>query len=137
MQDASDRARRIAEQQERVTDEVGRPGWRDRRPADRRGSISSPNERTNWLNLSRSWRPTWTDWPPRLDPSSLTCRDRSGMRQGSIRSNKLKEKIRYSREIIRGRSPEYAQNFEREISDNVDELVEAMDAGVRVFQPDG
>lgn len=52
---------------------------------------------------------------------------------GSVRSNKLKEKIRYSREIIRGRSPEYARNFEREIEENVDELVEGVGAAAESF----
>jgi hypothetical protein len=132
VQNAFDRAQRIAEQQERVTDEVGRLS--DARGVGRQERIDRLTERKNELaeqvseletDLDRLASETRSDQPE----VSRSLRDAAG----SIRSNKLKEKIRYSREIIRGRSPEYAQNFEREISDNIGELVEAMDAASESF----
>lgn len=41
---------------------------------------------------------------------------------GGIRENQLKEKIRYSRGVMQGRSREYASNFEDQIASNLDEL---------------
>jgi hypothetical protein len=40
----------------------------------------------------------------------------------SIRDSKLKEKIRYSKGVVQGRSPEYAQNFEKLIGEDVENL---------------
>jgi len=40
----------------------------------------------------------------------------------SIRDSKLKEKIRYSKGVVQGRSPEYAQNFENLIGEDVENL---------------
>jgi hypothetical protein len=40
----------------------------------------------------------------------------------SIRDSKLKEKIRYSKGVVQGRSPEYAQNFEQLIGEDVENL---------------
>ena len=45
----------------------------------------------------------------------------------SIRENQLKEKIRYSKGVVRGRSPEYAQRFETEISQDIEEMVRRLD----------
>ncbi|MEE2635668.1 MAG: DUF4175 family protein [Acidobacteriota bacterium] len=49
-----------------------------------------------------------------------------------IRESKLKEKIRYSRGLVRARSPEYAQQFEAEIGGDIadleQELAEAAEA---------
>ena len=49
-----------------------------------------------------------------------------------IRESKLKEKIRYSRGLVRARSPEYAQQFEQEIVGDIEDLerrlAEAADA---------
>jgi hypothetical protein len=39
-----------------------------------------------------------------------------------IRESKLKEKIRYSRGLVRARSPEYAQQFEQEIGGDIADL---------------
>ncbi len=40
----------------------------------------------------------------------------------SIRDNKLKEKIRYSKGLIQGRTAEYARNFEDQIGSDISEL---------------
>ena len=40
----------------------------------------------------------------------------------SIRDDKLKEKIRYSRGVVQGRSAEYARNFEEQIGTNIETL---------------
>ena len=39
-----------------------------------------------------------------------------------VRESKLKEKIRYSRGLVRARSPEYARQFEEEIGGDIDDL---------------
>src|SRR5439155_17841189 len=41
---------------------------------------------------------------------------------GSIRDNKIKEKIRYSKGMIQGQATEYAKSFEQNIGDNLDAL---------------
>jgi hypothetical protein len=43
-----------------------------------------------------------------------------------IRESKLKEKIRYSRGLVRARSPEYAQQFEQEIGGDIQDLEERL-----------
>ena len=44
----------------------------------------------------------------------------------SIRENQLKEKIRYSKGVVRGRAPEYAQRFEQEIGADLEEMSERL-----------
>ena len=44
----------------------------------------------------------------------------------SIRDNKLKEKIRYSKGLVRSRAPETAQAFEDEIGSDIEDLVEKL-----------
>jgi hypothetical protein len=51
---------------------------------------------------------------------------RLGEASESIRENQLKEKIRYSKGVVRGRSPEYAERFENEISSDLDEMNEKL-----------
>lgn len=46
---------------------------------------------------------------------------------GSIRDNKLREKILYSRGVLGARSEEFARNFEDEITRNAEELREALE----------
>jgi hypothetical protein len=46
----------------------------------------------------------------------------------SIRDNKLKEKIRYSKGLVRSRAPETAQAFEEEIGNDIDDLREKLQA---------
>jgi hypothetical protein len=45
----------------------------------------------------------------------------------SIRDSKLKEKIRYSKGVVSGRSPEYARNFEKLIGEDVESLGEKIE----------
>lgn len=47
---------------------------------------------------------------------------RLGEASESIRENQLKEKIRYSKGVVRGRSPEYAERFEEEIASDLEEI---------------
>ena len=51
----------------------------------------------------------------------------------SIRDNKLKEKILYSRGLIGDPSGEYARNFEEEISSNADEVRDRLEAAQQAF----
>ena len=44
----------------------------------------------------------------------------------SIRENQVKEKIRYSKGVVRGRSPEYAKKFEEEIGRDLEEMAESL-----------
>jgi hypothetical protein len=45
----------------------------------------------------------------------------------SIRDSKLKEKIRYSKGVVQGRSPEFAENFEKLIGEDVENLSRRID----------
>jgi hypothetical protein len=42
----------------------------------------------------------------------------------SIRESKLKEKIRYSKGVVQGRSPEYAERFEEQVESDIENLLE-------------
>ena len=44
----------------------------------------------------------------------------------SIRKNKLKEKIRYSKGVILGRAPEYSRAFEQQIGADIEEIRQAL-----------
>jgi len=49
-----------------------------------------------------------------------------GKASDSIRRNQLKEKIRYSKGVVRGRSTEYAEGFEQEIASDIAEVRESL-----------
>jgi hypothetical protein len=51
----------------------------------------------------------------------------------SIRENQLKEKIRYSKGVVRGRSPEYAQRFEQEIGSDLEEMSQRLSEAGRAM----
>ena len=70
-----------------------------------------------------------TDLERGLDSTSAEFRrdERNASRElqeaaNGIRESKLKEKIRYSRGLVRARSPEYAKQFEEEISGDIADL---------------
>ena len=55
-----------------------------------------------------------------------------------IRESKLKEKIRYSRGLVRARSPEYARQFEEEIGGDIEDLERRLaEAGEAVGSSEG
>ena len=49
-----------------------------------------------------------------------------GSASESIRENQLKEKIRYSKGVVRGRSTEYAERFEEEIASDIGEMADSL-----------
>ena len=57
---------------------------------------------------------------------------------GSIRDNRLADKIRYSKGVVQQRTPEYARNFEEQIGADFEELRQLIeDAAGAVGENDG
>ncbi len=63
-----------------------------------------------------------TAWPATPEASAATASRALSEAARGIRENKLKEKIRYSKGVVRGRPGEAAQQFEAEIGKDVDQL---------------
>ena len=138
MEDLNQRAERARRMQERITSQVGalgesgtlgedgRSGERgaQREAGERIEEILGEKERleqevsaleTQIDRVARQSRGTEQDAARRLAEAAE-----------SIRQNQLKEKIRYSKGVVRGRSPEYAKRFEDEIGGDIEEMAERL-----------
>jgi len=118
--DALRRTERLAEQQRSVQDEVsgltGQPGADgeriqrlDQRKQDMAEQVEGLEKDVD--RLSRESARDQRDASRKLGEAA----------QG-IRDDKLREKILYSRGVIRGPSPEYARNFEEQIGSDIESL---------------
>ena len=131
------RANRLADQQREMRAEVEQlPGLQDearfaalRRLLEQKGGMEE-----EVANLER-----------RIDSTSAEFRrdERDAARElqeaaGGIRDNKLKEKIRYTRGLIRSRPGPTADAFEEQIGENVEQLVEELaEAAAAVGKSEG
>ncbi|MGD8897033.1 MAG: hypothetical protein PVJ73_13430 [Acidobacteriota bacterium] len=118
---AVDLAEGIARDQDRIADEVRRLGdgqgedaperlrRLDERKDELAGQVQALEEQLD--RMARETRRNATE-------ASRALREAAG----GIRDNKLKEKIRYSKGVVRGRPGETAQQFEAEIAGDIDEL---------------
>jgi hypothetical protein len=126
MEDAREQLSRIQSQQEKVQSEVGRlgaegaqDGERLSRIFERKDELASGVESLE-SQLDRMARESRTE----QKEASRKIQDAAN----SIRDNKLKEKIRYSKGVVQGRSPEYAENFEKLIGEDIESLRQKLEA---------
>jgi hypothetical protein len=118
---AVDLAEGIARDQERIAGEVRRLG--DGQGKDAAERVQRLDERKDALTaeveaLEEQLDRMASDTRRSAAEASRALREAAG----GIRENKLKEKIRYSKGVVRGRPGEPAQQFEAEIGKDVDQL---------------
>jgi len=124
MEDAREQMERIQSQQERVASEVnrmseegaeggGNSGERVQRVFERKDELAEEvlNLESHLDRMAREGRSEQKEASRKIQDAA-----------NSIRDSKLKEKIRYSKGVVQGRSPEYAQNFEKLIGEDVENL---------------
>ncbi len=118
--DAIRQARRVAELQDKIEDDV-----QDLRPVGQ----NTPDQMRRLLERKDQLAGQVADLEGQLDQMArdVSREQREASRKlreaaNSIRQTKLKEKIRYSKGIVAGRSPEYAREFEGQISSDIDSL---------------
>jgi len=120
VEDALRRAERLADEQRAVSQDVERlarsgASQRERlqRVMDRKEEMAAEvaDIEAQLDRLARNSRSEQRDASRRLQEAA-----------DQIRDDKLEDKIRYSRGVVQQRSTEYAQNFEEQIAENIDEL---------------
>jgi hypothetical protein len=124
MDDAREQMERIQSQQERVSSEVSRlsqegaegggaSGERLQRIFERKDELAEEvaNLESQLDRMAREGRSEQKEASRKIQDAA-----------NAIRDSKLKEKIRYSKGVVQGRSPEYAQNFENLIGEDVENL---------------
>jgi hypothetical protein len=121
IQDVSDRARRLAAQQDKVLSDV--------RKLDQEGGAGRAEKLERLLERKDEMATEVADLEAQLDRMARESRseqkDASRKLQeaaNSIRDNKLKEKIRYSKGVVQGRSGEYAEQFEEQVRADLENL---------------
>ena len=127
IEEALQRANRLADEEREVSAEVnGLSGMSD---DERMGQLRGLMERKDAMEAEVA------DLERQIDSTSAEFRrdQRDASRRlaeaaDSIRDNKLKEKIRYSKGLIRSRAPETAQAFEDEIGSDIGDLREKLQA---------
>ena len=127
IEEALRRANRLADEEREVSAEVyGLDGLSD---DERMAELQGLMERKDAMEAEVA------DLERQIDSTSAEFRreQRDASRRlaeaaDSIRDNKLKEKIRYSKGLIRSRAPETAQAFEDEIGSDIGDLQEKLQA---------
>ena len=121
IQDAIRRANRLADEEREVASDVDGLGGLDDR--ERMEQLQRLMERKDAMEAEVA------DLEREIDSTSAEFRreERDASRRlqeasNSIRDNKLKEKIRYSKGLVRSRAPETARAFEEEIGGDIEDL---------------
>ena len=121
MDDIRSRAEKIARQQEKIQSQVARLGESSSR--DRADRMQRLLERKSELAGEVA------DLEAQMDRMSMESRreQKDASRKlraaaDTIRDSKLKEKIRYSKGVVQGRTQEYAQQFEDQITEDISDL---------------
>ena len=130
-QAALEQARRLREQQERMTERVQRldptdPGYVDalrgiQQAKERMGSDVGRLE----ADLEQLARDSRRDQPE----ASREIQEAAAV----IRDNQIREKILYSRGVVQQRSKEYAKNFEEHVEGTLEQLEEALEEAQRAI----
>ena len=126
IQEQLQRANRLADQQREMQGEVAEfPGLpdEDRAPALRRMLEQKTGMEEEVADLERSIDSTSAEFRRDERDASRELQEAAA----SIRDNKLKEKIRYSRGLVRSRPGETANAFESEIGGDIEELAEMLE----------
>jgi hypothetical protein len=123
IEDAMKRAERLANQQEKIHSEVQK--------LDQLGGAGRAERLQRLLERKDEMASEVADLESQMDrvarESRGEAKDASRKLQeaaNSIRDSKLKEKIRYSKGVVQGRSPEYAERFEEQIRSDMENLVD-------------
>ena len=121
IQDAIDRARRLASQQEKVLSEV--------RKLDQEGGAGRAERLDRLLERKDEMATEVAALEDQMDRMARESRSeqKNASRKlqeaaNSIRDSKLKEKIRYSKGVVQGRSGEYAEQFEEQVRGDIENL---------------
>ena len=126
IQEQLQRANRLADQQREMQGEVAEfPGLpdEDRAAALRRMLEQKTGMEEEVADLERSIDSTSAEFRRDERDASRELQEAAA----SIRDNKLKEKIRYSRGLVRSRPGETANAFESEIGGDIEELAEMLE----------
>ncbi len=126
IQEQLQRANRLADQQREMQSEVAEfPGLpdEDRAAALRRMLEQKTGMEEEVADLERSIDSTSAEFRRDERDASRELQEAAA----SIRDNKLKEKIRYSRGLVRSRPGETANAFESEIGGDIEELAEMLE----------
>ena len=121
IQDAIRRADRLAgEEREVASDVLGLAGLDDRERLERLQGLMERKDamEAEVADLEREIDSTSADFRREEGAASRELADAAN----GIRDNKLKEKIRYSKGLVRSRDPETAITFEEAIVDDIDDL---------------
>ena len=127
IQDALRRANRLADEEREVASSIDSlVGADDRERAERLQGLMERKDamETEVADLERGIDSTSAEFRREEREASRQLADAAN----GIRDNKLKEKIRYSKGLIRSRAPETAQAFEDEIGGDIQELRETLEA---------
>ncbi|HEX2464374.1 MAG TPA: DUF4175 family protein [Thermoanaerobaculia bacterium] len=132
MDDLTERAERARRMQERITSQVGElPAQSEESRSGGRGESSEQLGRI--LGEKDELEREVGELESQIDRVARQARgaEKDAARSlseaaESIRENQLKEKIRYSKGVVRGRSPEYAKRFEEEIGGDIGEMQERL-----------
>ena len=131
IQEAQRRAAELAAEESEIAEQVG--NLANLSDADRQDRARRLSERKDEMfgqvaDLERDLDSTSAEFRRDEQSASRALQEAAN----GIRESKLKEKIRYSRGLVRARSPEYAQQFEQEIVGDIEDLerrlAEAADA---------
>ena len=121
IEEAQRRAAELAAEEADVADQVAELGdLPDQERVDRIGRLTERKDEmeAQVADLERELDSTSAEFRRDERDASQALQDAAN----GIRESKLKEKIRYSRGLVRARSPEYARQFEEEISSDIGDL---------------
>ena len=130
VREAMRQAGQLAEEQQRVAAEIaGLPGAADRAARERRIEERKEAQAGQVKQLESTLDRLARESRREQAAASRKLQEAAG----SIRDNRLEEKIRFSRSIVRGGSEEYARNFEEQIGANIDEMREKIADAARTM----
>ncbi|REK00175.1 MAG: hypothetical protein DWQ36_23780 [Acidobacteria bacterium] len=150
MQELGERSQRLRDLQQRISQQVGRMAEEERRAGGRGGQgregepradgrpeadpAEQRQELERLLERKDQLQSEITSLEEQLDRMARQARSETpdvarNLQQAanSIRKNQLKEKVRYSKGVVREREAEIAEAFEREIESNLEELLGELD----------
>ena len=125
IQEAQRRAAEVAAEESEIAEQVGNLANLsdvDRQDRARRLSERKDEMFAEVADLERELDSTSAEFRRDEQSASRALQEAAN----GIRESKLKEKIRYSRGLVRARSPEYAQQFEQEIGGDIQDLEERL-----------
>jgi hypothetical protein len=143
MKDLTERAERAKRMQERITEEVGELGAQGAQGEEGRSGArggESEEKISKILGEKDQLEREVGALESQIDRVARQARgtEKDAARSlseaaESIRENQVKEKIRYSKGVVRGRSPDYAQRFEQEIGSDLGEMAERLGEAQRAL----